>query len=120
MSAGVTVWLVTCGMFLLALCIESWFSWRFLRRLKHEFPRLWEISGRRTIWTDGDLISAWPTIRFLWRREYLATGTQEEIAFCESYRLPVILSWAAAGITFAAMLGGYVMLDIGAQLEQIQ
>lgn len=90
-------------LFFVALCIESWFSWRFLRRLKRDFPRLWEESGRRTIWTDGDLTSAWPTIRFLWYREYEALGTGEEIAFCEKYRLPVVVSWAAAWLSAAIL-----------------
>jgi hypothetical protein len=88
-------------LFFVALCVESWFSWRFLRRLKRDFPRLWGESGERTIWTDSDLTSAWPTIRFLWYREYEALGTREEIAFCEKYRLPVVVSWAAAGLSIA-------------------
>lgn len=95
-------WLIASGaLFFIALLVESWFSWRFLRRLKRDFPRLWEESGERTIWTDGTLIDAWPTIRFLWRREYEATATREEVAFCEEYRLPVTLSWAAAALSVA-------------------
>lgn len=96
MTTSQQLLLASAMLFFIALCVESWFSWRFLRKLKRDFPRLWEESGRRTIWTDSDLSSAWPTIRFLWRREYKGKSTREEFAFCEGYRLPVTLSWAAA------------------------
>jgi hypothetical protein len=91
-------------LFGVALLVESWFSWRFLRQLRRDYPDLWERSGCRTIWTDTDLISAWPTIQFLWYREYEDGASPEEIRFCEKYRLPVTLSWAAAGVTVAAAL----------------
>jgi hypothetical protein len=90
------------AIFLVALCAESWFSWRFLRRLEKEYPRLWRRSGKRTIWTDTDLISARPTIQYLWKRKYAHKAKESEKAFCESYRLPVVLSWAAAGLSALA------------------
>lgn len=114
MSSDLLVWpLLSFIVFL--VCVESWFSWRFLRTLKREFPRLWELSGRRTIWTDSDLISAWPTIRFLWYREYKAIGTPAEIEFCERHRARVTFSWAIAGISVAAF---FLVLMGAAQLRQ--
>lgn len=47
--------------FLLCLCAESWFSWRFLRDLRKLYPKLWLRSGKRTAWTDMDLSSALQT-----------------------------------------------------------
>lgn len=85
-----------------ALCAESWFSWQFLRRLKKEHSGLWLRSGRRTIWTDGDLISAFTTIKFLWKREYVPESQRPEIEFCESYRTPVVVSWALAAVSVLA------------------
>jgi hypothetical protein len=73
-----------------------------LRRLKREFSDLWVMSGKRTIWSDGDLISAYPTIKYLWNREYVPDSRDSEVAFCESYRLPVVVSWAAAGVSVLA------------------
>ncbi|HET7810940.1 MAG TPA: hypothetical protein VFL16_10220 [Steroidobacteraceae bacterium] len=84
-------------LFFLALLAESWFSWRFLRGARKYHPDLWNAMGRRTIWTDSDLISAIPTIAFLWKRKYARTSTSEVVQYCESYRLPVVISWAAAG-----------------------
>ncbi len=82
------------------ILIESWFSWRYLQQLKRNYIRLWEESGRRTIWTDGDLISAWPTIRFLWTRGYEENcSSDEEMQFFEKYRIPVVVSWALALVT---------------------
>jgi hypothetical protein len=88
--------------FIVALCAESWFSWRFLHGLKRDCSRLWVRSGKRTIWSDGDLISAYPTIKYLWNREYVPGSRDSEVAFCESYRLPVVVSWAAAGVSVLA------------------
>ena len=90
--------------FLVVLCVESLFSWLFLRSLQRDFPGLWEHSGRRTIWTDSNLRSAWPTIAYLWSRRYLERTDPAEVAFCERYRLPVVISYwsaAAAAITVA-------------------
>jgi hypothetical protein len=88
--------------FMVALGAESWFSWRFLRGLKRLHPDLWLRSGKRTIWTDGDLISAYPTVAYLWKRKYVPESRDSEMAFCEHYRLPVVVSWAAAAISVCA------------------
>jgi len=106
------VTLIAGVLFFAALLVESWFSWRFLRQLRRDYPDLWDRSGRRTIWTDSDLMSAWPTIRFLWHREYAAEASSDELLFCEKYRLPVTLSWAAASVA-AAILFLVLLLNVG-------
>lgn len=88
---------IAFALFFVALLAESWFSWRFLRGVRKHHPGVWDAMGRRTIWTDSDLISALPTIAFLWKRKYAKDMPAEGADFCESYRLPVVISWAAAG-----------------------
>jgi hypothetical protein len=90
-------------MFFGFLLIESWFSWRFLRKLRRDYPALWEKTGRWTIWTDRDLSSAWPTITLLWNRKYdKFCSTDEERLFFEGYRNPIVFSYVAAIVGGAA------------------
>ncbi|MFP5382388.1 MAG: hypothetical protein ACLGG4_08995, partial [Gammaproteobacteria bacterium] len=67
------------AIFLIGLAAESWFSWRFLRGLKMSHADAWGHIGHRTIWTDSDLISAWPTIAYLWQRRYLALSPSDGV-----------------------------------------
>ena len=90
--------------FVVALCAESWFSWRFLRELRTNYEDLWVRSGRRTTWSDLELISAYPTIKYLWKREYVPLSQESEVDFCERHRLPVAISWAAAVASVPAFL----------------
>jgi hypothetical protein len=103
-------------LFFVALLAESWFSWRFLRGVKRHYPGLWDAMGRRTIWTDGDLISAFPTISFLWSRRYESRAVDAETAYCESFRKPVVLSWAAA--VFFVLLFFASLLALGWRLPE--
>jgi hypothetical protein len=96
--------LISVWAFLLGAVAEGWYSWDYLTKLRRTYPLLWERSGRRTIWTDGTIIDAWPTIRFLWRREYLAIANAEERGFFERYRMPMVVSWALSGIAVIAFL----------------
>jgi hypothetical protein len=89
------------------LLVESWFSWRFLQKLRRDYPNLWQKSGRRTIWTDKDLLGAWPTIKLLRDREFEKfCSTAEELRFFERYRAPVMYSYfgalVGAGLFFAS------------------
>ncbi|MBL4619197.1 MAG: hypothetical protein JKX88_03745 [Marinicaulis sp.] len=90
--------------FLTALFVESYFSWKFLRGLRKNFPQMWCRLGKRTIWTDADLFSAWRTIRLLSGRKYLGLGSKAAEEFCEAYRIPVIASY------YAALLGAFTFL----------
>jgi hypothetical protein len=96
--------MLTIWAFVVGVLAEGWYSWRFLRGLRRSYPNLWERSGRRTIWTDGTIIDALPTIRFLWRRDYVEHSSIDERAFCDRYRVPVIASWAFAAATVPAFL----------------
>ncbi len=93
--------------FVLGLLLESITSWRFLRTLKSRYPELWAHTGYRTMWTDGNLIGAYPTIKYLSGRAYSDRQNPEEVSFCDSHRLPVVWSYRFAVLSvicfFAAM-----------------
>jgi hypothetical protein len=97
------------GIFFGLLLTESWFSWRFLRKLRRDYPEAWRKTGKRTIWTDKDAWGAWPTIKLLRDRKYeKACTTEDEIKFFERYRTPVIYSyyglWVGGGLVFVCLL----------------
>ena len=94
----------TISFFMVALLAESLTSFLFLRGLKKQHPLQWAHSGERTIWTDSDLISAWGTIRYLQRREYLGSGNATGIVFCARHRPFVISTYWAAVISFALFI----------------
>lgn len=78
------------------LCLESWYSWRFLKALKNEFPELWAHSGYRDWKTDSSVTAAWPTIKYLWQRKYTERESSQEIEFCEYHRPKVVYSWGTS------------------------
>lgn len=101
---------IATTLFILGLLAESWYSWRFLRRLK-TYPELWEHSGYRSLTTDGNLIGAWETIRYLKDRDYLNRNVEEEILFCEAYRIPVMASYFLAMISVALFFIAIIIFD---------
>jgi hypothetical protein len=68
-------------------------QWIFLIRLKRLDWEIWVRAGRPTIWSDRDLIRAWPTIKFLLGKKYLFTGTRVGHRFCSFYRYPLFLGY---------------------------
>jgi hypothetical protein len=94
-------------LFVIGLCAESWFSWRFLHRLKHQHEKLWAEMGFRTIWTDAGLISAYGTIKYLKDRSYSGHDNANDIKFCEAYRMPMLitywLAWAGLALFFISI-----------------
>ena len=97
------IW-ITFAIYLAFESFENFFVWRFLRGLKKDHQRHWELGGRRTIWSDLFLFASWPTIRFLREREYLRLNDPDGITYCEKHRQPVIVSY------FASVLGAIPFL----------
>ncbi len=97
------------GVFFFCLCLESFYSWQFLRGLKRDYPRLWKLTGERTIWTDGTLFGAIPTVAYLWKRKYKTYLDRNAVAFCEHYRLRVVGSWFAAGLSLVVFFGALIV-----------
>lgn len=96
-------------LFILGLLLESITSWRFLKALRSKHPKLWEHTGYRTIWTDSNLISAYPTIRYLSARNYSSRQHPEEVSFCESHRIPVVGAYWFAVLSVAYFFAAMVL-----------
>lgn len=99
------------SVFGLFLTVEGIASWVFIRRSRRLYPELWEHAGSPTLLGDGDLISAWPTNRYLLRRQYLQLDDATARNFAEKLRLPMLIgyfgSWAAvAGVLVSLLVFG--------------
>ena len=52
--------------------------YRYLRMLRLSHPTTWQSLGRPTLfWTAAAIMTSFPVLRFLWRREYHTLGDQE-------------------------------------------
>ena len=88
--------------FVLFLIAESVTSWLFIRGTKIKHPALWEHAGRPTLMGNGDLFNAWPLIRYMSRRDYAAVSDAQSVAFADTFRLPLIITyWAAVASAIA-------------------
>jgi len=99
----------TFVIFIALLFPASWCHWRFLRRARREFPSLWRDMGQPTGWTDGTLIGAFGTYWYLFRRSYRKRGDASAIQFCERFRLPMLVTYAAALISCGVFLLGLLV-----------
>ena len=97
--------LITVGVFLFFLCLESLTSFIVIRRSKKHYPALWDHSGQPTLMGNGDLISCWPLVNYYQRREYLECGDDEAIRFATKIRGRFIYSYYFAFITLIPFLG---------------
>ena len=95
---------ISFAVFLVLLCFASWYHWRFLRRVRREFPSLWQDLGGPTGWTENTLVDAFGTYWYLFRRRYRERGVPDEALFCEQFRTPMVVTY------FAALLSGVVFI----------
>lgn len=95
---------MAAALLLLGGLLEGVPSWRYLQGLRRDHPQTWRHGGERTIWTDGSLLAARPTIRYLRDRRYLASGDPAGIEFCERHRDAVLRGYWAGWILFPAAL----------------
>ena len=94
------------AVFFIMLCVASWYHWRFLRRVRREFPSLWEDLGRPSGWTDSTLFDAFGTYRYLFGRCYRKRGDTDEMRFCEQFRAPMLVTYVAALISVGIFFVG--------------
>lgn len=91
---------------LLGLAAESVPSWIAIRTVRRRHPELWVHSGRPTLRGNGDLVSAWPLVRYYrdrgWERPVERDGVTlppvadpAARAFAEALRLPLLRGWQA-------------------------
>lgn len=96
--------ILTASIFFLCLIAESITSWIFIKVSKKRHPVLWEHAEHPTLMGNGDLMSAYPLIRYLWTRSYSEVPDRGAVAFAEKLRLPTTLSYAAAWLSIIPML----------------
>jgi hypothetical protein len=94
------------AVFSVVMCVASWYHWRFLRRVRREFPSLWKDTGRPTGWTDSTLLDAFGTYWYLFQRRYRHRGVTDETQFCEQFRAPMLVTYVAAIASVAVFLVG--------------
>ena len=101
------------AVFIVCLIAESVTSWIFIRGSKKNHSVLWRHAGRPTLLGNGDLISAWPLVRYVFRRKYASIPDSGAVSFADKLRMPMVVSYVAAlisvGVLFAiAYQEGYL------------
>jgi hypothetical protein len=95
---------IAVGVLAVAMLVGTVVQFLFLRGLAKRHRAQWHHAGRPTIWSDQSLLSAWPTIRYIQRRAYRASGDPAGIAFCSRYRVPLLLSYWVTVFSFIAVV----------------
>ncbi|WP_445426299.1 hypothetical protein [Alishewanella sp. HL-SH06] len=94
--------------FLGMLVIGSAIQWTFLIKLKKHHPEQWQHAGTPTIISNGDLVKAWPTTKYLKQKLYKESNSSSGIKFCDLYRSPMIYGYFLTAISvplfFASIL----------------
>ena len=98
--------------FVVSLSMESITSWMLIKGSKKHHPDLWKHAGEPTLMSNGDLISAFSLINYVWCRDYEGLNNRDAIKYADQMRLPVVLSYWAAWI-FALVLIYAVFLTPG-------
>jgi len=99
--------------FIISLSLESATSFMLIRGSRKNHPDLWKHAGEPTLMGNGDLISAFPVINYIWRRDYAALSNTQAVAYADGLRLPTVLSYWAAWV-FALALIYVVFIGPGA------
>jgi hypothetical protein len=97
------------AVFFIMLCIASWDHWWFLRSVRRKFPSLWQDIGRPTGWTDSTLFDAFGTYSYLFQRRYHKRADTDETRFCEQFRMPMLVTYAAAIVSASIFFIGLLV-----------
>ena len=89
--------------FFVSLTLESITSWIIIKGSKKKHPSLWKHAGRPTLLGNGDLMSAYPLIKYLWRRDYAELNDRAAVSYADRMLLPTVLTYASA-VVFAVAL----------------
>ena len=92
--------------FVVCLLTGSWYHWRFIKTARNNFPELWEDMGEPTIWTDSTLIDSFGTYKYIYQRQYKKRQNDQEIAFCERFRNPMIATYICALLSVIVFIAG--------------
>jgi hypothetical protein len=89
----------TFGVFIFFLTLESITSWIFIRGSRKKHPDLWVHAGEPTLMGNGDLISAWPLVKYILFKQYRDVPDQKAVSFAEKNRMAFLLSYFSACIS---------------------
>jgi len=95
---------ITLIYFLGMLIIGSAIQWTFLIKLKKHHTVQWEHAGKPTIVNNGDLVKAWPTTKYLMKKNYTTSGSNTGIEFCQTYRSSMIYSYFLTAVSVPLFL----------------
>lgn len=90
------------GLFFVFLIAESVTSWIFIRGSRKKHSSLWRHAGSPTLLGNGDLINAWPLVRYVFQRRYASLEDMGAISFADRLRIPMVVSYVAALISAVA------------------
>ena len=110
--------LAVSGVFFIAgLALEGITSWIAIRVARKRHPELWVHSGKPTLLGNGDLMKAWPLVRYYRDRAYLKSIRQDgqqfsavkdvgSLEFAERVRTPLLYGYYAgwAGVLIAVLM----------------
>lgn len=99
-----TAFVLSMLAFFVFLMLESVTSWIFIKGSKKKHPLLWKHAGKPTLLGNGDLMSAYPLIRYIWQREYAQIEDQNAIRYADKLRYPTVLSYWLAWASIAALI----------------
>ncbi|MES2319593.1 MAG: hypothetical protein V4631_19100 [Pseudomonadota bacterium] len=106
-SAALVLWLL-----IVTMCTGSVVQFLFLRGLRKRHSSQWIHAGCPTMWTDQSIASAWPTVRYMQKREFLGSSNACGIAFCESYRTPFVTLYWLTLATFIAIVAAFGVFGV--------
>ena len=119
-----TFLVLSFSLFFVPLVAESITSWRAIRTAQKRSPILWKHSGSPTLMGNGDLVSAWPLVKYYRDRAYFTSVTYDDIdlppikdpeaiEFAEKLRRPLLLTywaaWIGTGLFLVVLIGGGVL-----------
>lgn len=93
--ADFPVFWTACALFAFGVIIQSIIFLRFIRGLD-QHPRMKAYFGTITMWSHPNLISVYPIVDKLYRRDYFSVNDLNGRNFCNAYRVPVISSYVFA------------------------
>ena len=103
-SIAAIIWIVT-------MIAGTIYQYLFLRNLKNNHSKIWKNAGSPTIFTDGDLSSAWSTVKYMRDREYKQINDSDGILYCNEKRLGLLFWFWAIALTVTVTLS--LMFIIG-------
>lgn len=62
---------------------------------------------------NGDLVSAWPLLRYVAQRRYASLDDNAAVSFAEQFRFPLLAAYAATLLSVLMILSVALIWDTG-------